>query len=74
MKYWRAMIQAMTRVEREDPDIINSHRIRRIARGTGVSDRDVKDLLNRYKQAKNVMKASKGRQFRAMLKQMSKQQ
>ena len=74
MKYWRAMIQAMTRDERDDPDILNSQRIRRIARGTGVSDREVKDLLNRYKQAKNVMKASKGRQFRAMMKQMSKQQ
>jgi signal recognition particle subunit SRP54 len=74
MKYWRAMIQAMTPSEREDPDLLNSQRIKRIAKGTGVVDKEVKDLLNRYKQAKSVMKASKGRQFRAMLKQMNRQQ
>ncbi len=74
MKYWRAMIQAMTLPERDDPDLLNSQRIRRIARGTGVPERDVKDLLTRYKQAKSVMKASKGRQFRAMMKQMGRQE
>ncbi|HZW57015.1 MAG TPA: signal recognition particle receptor subunit alpha [Nitrososphaerales archaeon] len=73
MKYWRAMIQAMTKVEREDPDLLNSQRVKRIARGTGVTERDVKDLLARYRQAKTVMKASKGREFRAMMKQMNKQ-
>ena len=74
MKYWRAMIQAMTKVEREDPDLLNSQRVKRIARGTGVTERDVKDLLTRYRQAKSVMKASKGRQFRALMKQMNRQQ
>ncbi len=73
MPYWRAMIQAMTPTEREDPDVLNSQRLRRIARGAGVTDRDVKDLLNRYKQAKTMMKASKGRQFRQMMRQMSAQ-
>ncbi len=74
MKYWRAMIQGMTKKEREDPDLLNSQRIKRIAAGAGVSERDVKDLLSKYKQAKTVMKASKGREFRAMLKQMNRQQ
>ncbi|MGI0078715.1 MAG: signal recognition particle receptor subunit alpha [Nitrososphaerales archaeon] len=70
LKYWRAMIQAMTKEERDDPALLNSQRVKRIARGTGVLEKDVKDLLNRYKQAKTAMKMSKGRQFRAMLKQM----
>lgn len=73
MPYWRAMIQAMTAKEKEDPDVLNSQRLRRIARGTGVTERDVKDLLNRYKQAKTMMKASKGRQFRQMMRQMNAQ-
>ena len=73
MKYWRAMIQAMTKEERNDPDVMNSQRVKRIARGTGVTEKDVKDLLNRYKQTKTMMKASKGREFRAMMKQMSRQ-
>jgi signal recognition particle subunit SRP54 len=74
MKYWRAMIQAMTQDERNDPDLLNSQRIHRIARGSGVLERDVKDLLTRYRQAKSVMKASKGRQFRALMRQMGNQQ
>jgi signal recognition particle subunit SRP54 len=74
LPYWRAMIQAMTKEERQDPEILNSQRIKRIARGTGVLDRDVKDLLVRYRQAKSIMKASKGRQFRAMMKQMGNAQ
>ena len=72
MKYWRAIIQAMTEEERTDPDLLNSQRIHRIAGGTGVMERDVKDLLTRYRQAKNVMKASKGRQFQALMRQMDK--
>ncbi|MHB8568169.1 MAG: signal recognition particle receptor subunit alpha [Nitrososphaerales archaeon] len=74
MKYWRAMIQGMTKKEKDDPEILNSQRIKRIASGAGVSEKDVKDLLTRYKQAKTMMKASKGRQFRAMMRQMGKQQ
>ena len=74
MKYWRAMIQGMTKDEKNDPDILSSQRIRRIAHGSGVQEREVKDLLSRYKQAKTVMKASKGREFRAMMKKMSKQE
>ncbi len=73
LPYWRAMIQAMTPDEREEPDVLNSQRIKRIARGTGVADRDVKELLNRYKQAKSMMKASKGREFRQMMRQMGAQ-
>jgi signal recognition particle subunit SRP54 len=74
MKYWRAMIQAMTADEKEDPDILNSQRVKRIAHGTGVLEKDVKDLLTRYKQAKTAMKMSKGRQFRAIMKQMGGRQ
>jgi signal recognition particle subunit SRP54 len=74
MKYWRAMIQAMTPIERSDPEMLNSQRIKRIAKGTGVAEREVKDLLKRYRETKTMMKASKGRQFRQMLKQMNKQQ
>ena len=73
MKYWRAMIQAMTLEEKNEPDLLNSQRIRRIARGSGVLEKDVKDLLTRYRQAKSVMKASKGRQFRALMRQMGNQ-
>jgi signal recognition particle subunit SRP54 len=72
MKYWRVIIQSMTKEEKQDPDVLNSSRIRRVARGSGTTEKDVKDLLQRYRQTKGLMKQSKDRQFRQILKQMGR--
>jgi signal recognition particle subunit SRP54 len=61
LSIWRAIIQSMTREEVEDPKIINSSRIRRIARGSGTSERDVKELLNQYFAMKRMMKSLRKR-------------
>ena len=67
---WRFIIQSMTVEEKTNPVLINPSRIKRIARGSGWSEHDVKDLLKNYKNSKNVMKASKGRQMQGMLRRM----
>ncbi len=68
---WRYIIQSMTVAEKEAPtDLLNASRIKRIARGSGWPEHDVKDLLKNYKNSKNVMKASKGRQMQGMLRRM----
>ncbi|MDW8021487.1 MAG: signal recognition particle protein Srp54 [Nitrososphaerota archaeon] len=56
---WSAIIQSMTVEERSDPSILNASRVRRIARGAGVSEKDVKDLIRQYKLMKKLMKAAK---------------
>jgi len=65
MKKWRFIIQSMTKGEREDPKMLNASRIRRIARGSGVSERDVKELVQQYflmkKMTKQMMR--RGRPF-----------
>ena len=63
---WRYVIQSMTKNERQDPDIIKSSRIKRIAVGSGTSEKEVKTMLAKHKQAKSMMKASKGRAFKEM--------
>jgi len=63
---WRYVIQSMTKHERQDPDILKSSRIKRIAIGSGTSEKEVKIMLTKYKQAKSVMKANKGRAFKEM--------
>jgi signal recognition particle subunit SRP54 len=68
MKIWKSIIQSMAKQEREAPDVINATRIRRIAKGSGRSEKEVRELLSRYKQTKSLMKASKGREFRQMLR------
>jgi signal recognition particle subunit SRP54 len=73
VKVYKSIIQSMTKEERENPDVINSSRLKRIARGSGRTEKDVRELLSRYKQTKNLMKASKGREFRQMLRRVGGQ-
>lgn len=68
---WSAIIQSMTSEEKADPHILNSSRIKRIARGAGVSERDVKTLLKQYKMTKKLMKAAK-RAPQKLLRQLYK--
>ena len=58
---WRVIIQSMTRDEIEDPKLVDSSRARRIARGSGRSDRDVKEMINQYFMMKKMMKSMKRR-------------
>jgi len=67
---WRYIIQSMTREEKADPDLLNSSRIKRIARGSGWPEHEVKELMKNYKNSKNMMKASKGRQMQGVLRRM----
>ena len=67
---WRYIIQSMTKSEKADPDLLNSSRIKRISRGSGWPEGEVKELLKNYKNSKNMMKASKGRQMQGTLRKM----
>jgi len=67
---WRFIIQSMTKSEKADPDLINSSRIKRISRGSGWPEHEVKELLKNYKNSKNMMRASKGRQMQGALRRM----
>ena len=70
MEKWKFIIQSMTKDEKEDPDLMNSSRVKRIAKGSGRSEKEIKELLNRYKQSKQMMKASKGRGMRQLMKKL----
>ena len=70
MEKWKFIIQSMTKDEKQDPDLMNSSRVKRIAKGSGRSEKEIKELLNKYKQSKQMMKASKGRGMRQLLKKL----
>ncbi len=55
----KAIIQSMTMKERENPQIINSSRKQRIAKGSGTSVQDVNRLLKQFEQTKIMMKQMK---------------
>ena len=55
-----AIIKSMTPKERENPDIINPSRKRRIAAGSGVGVEEVNRLLKQFDQTKKLMKQLTG--------------
>ena len=62
-----AIINSMTRQERQFPEIIKSSRKRRIAAGSGTQVQDVNRLLKQFTQMKKMMKqVSKGGMGRMM--------
>lgn len=56
LEKWRVMIQSMTKEEKENPKILNASRIRRVARGSGTSEKEVKELLKQYSLMRRMMK------------------
>ncbi|MBI3840681.1 MAG: signal recognition particle protein [Thaumarchaeota archaeon] len=73
VKVYRSIIQSMTGEEKMDPDGINSSRLKRIAKGSGRGEKDVRELLSRYKQMKSLVKTSKGRELRQMMRRIGDQ-
>lgn len=57
----QALIRSMTPKERENPDIINPSRKRRIAAGSGQKVEDVNRLLNQHKQMQKLFKQFNGK-------------
>ncbi len=56
----QAIIRGMTPAERADPKIINGSRRLRIANGSGVAVSDVNELVNRFFEARKMMKQMAG--------------
>lgn len=51
-----AIIKSMTKKERDNPDIIDSNRRKRISKGSGNSIQEVNKLLKQFKETKKMMK------------------
>lgn len=56
-----AMIRSMTPLEKNDPEVINASRKKRIALGSGTSIADVNRLLKQFKDMKKMMKQFMGK-------------
>ena len=56
-----AIIQSMTREERENPSILNASRRRRIAAGSGQPVQKINQLVKRYDDARKMMKSFTGK-------------
>jgi len=63
-----AIIQSMTPQERENPDLIEASRRRRIARGSGTQPQDVSGMVKSFTMASGMMKQMAGMGMRDRMK------
>ena len=60
LEKWKIAMQSMTEEELENPETLDSSRLERVAKGSGVSVKDIRELLKQYHQGKKMMKMMKG--------------
>ena len=74
LKKWRIAMSSMTEEELENPDLLGKTRIDRITKGSGVDEKDIKELLKQYTQAKKMGKMLQGgRNMKRMMKKFGGQ-
>lgn len=71
LKRYRIIMDSMTDEELENPEIINYSRVKRIARGSGTSTAEVKELLAQYNQMKKMFKNMDKRKLAKMAKKFN---
>jgi len=59
LEKWRVIIQSMRNEEKENPKLFSSSRIKRVARGSGTSEKEVKELLKQYVMMRRMLKMFK---------------
>lgn len=74
MKRFRIIMDSMTPQELDDPSLINTSRMNRVAAGSGTSIDDVRDLMKYYKMMQKTLKGLRGNRMAMgkMMKQMQK--
>ncbi|MEK6940475.1 MAG: signal recognition particle receptor subunit alpha [Nanoarchaeota archaeon] len=68
LQKWKYQMQSMTKEELENPDILTSNRIERIARGSGLTSGDVRNLIKQYRNSKKLAKMIKGKDPTKLMK------
>jgi|TARA_B110000196_G_scaffold95266_1_gene82465 signal recognition particle subunit SRP54 len=68
---FQTIMDSMTQQEKDEPLLLKQSRIRRIARGSGCTEKDVKDLLAQWNRSRKMMKGIKGdRKMRRQMQSM----
>ena len=60
LKKWKIAMQSMTKKELEEPETIDSSRVDRISKGSGIPAGEIRELIKQYNQSKKVVKMFKG--------------
>ncbi|RJS48870.1 MAG: signal recognition particle protein [Methanobacterium sp.] len=70
---YKIIMSSMTHYEMEHPEVIKQSRIKRIARGSGMRNEDIKELLKYYNVTKKAMKGFGRRKMSGPMGQLMRQ-
>ena len=71
LERFRVIMDSMTDEEKNEPHVLKAERIRRIAKGAGVKEKNVRELLAQWNRSRKMMKGIKGnRKLRRQMKGM----
>jgi signal recognition particle subunit SRP54 len=73
MSRYRVIMDSMTSLELDDPNLISGSRIHRIARGAGAAPEEVRELLKYFRMMQRALKGMRGSKFNVqrMMKRFS---
>jgi signal recognition particle subunit SRP54 len=63
MARYKVIMDSMTKQELDDPTVISSSRVHRIARGAGATPEEVKELLKYHRMMQQALKGMRGSKF-----------
>ncbi|MBP1929719.1 signal recognition particle subunit SRP54 [Methanolinea mesophila] len=72
MVRYRIIMDSMTAEELDDPSVLGSSRIQRIAFGAGATPEEVRELIRYYKMMKRALKGARGGQGKFNMQRMMK--
>lgn len=68
LELWKHAMSSMTKKELENPEIMDSSRLKRISDGSGVPISEIRSLIKQYRQSKKLMKMMGGQDPEKMMK------
>jgi len=60
LKKWKIAMNSMTRAELEEPELVDSSRIERISKGSGIPTNEKREMIKQHRQSKKMVKMFKG--------------
>lgn len=72
MKKYKNIMDSMTKYEKQHPDEIKSSRVKRIAKGSGTIEKEVKEMLKQFEAGKKMIKKFKKGKLKNMNSLMRK--
>ena len=60
LKKWKIAMNSMTKAELEEPELVDSSRIERISKGSGIPTNEIREMIKQHRQSKKMVKMFKG--------------